>query len=100
MLNSAFIPNLRLVAEFIRRRRFERIQMREEEGRLRQWFLLCGRADQQSALAQSGARAFTFDNGSPSTGTGAAITDPDEQVKKFGSGNGSSQQGGLSFSFR
>ena len=50
------------------------------------------------ALAQSGARAFTFENGSPSTGTGAAITDPDEQVKKFGSGNGSSQQGGLSFS--
>ena len=50
MLNSAFIPNLRLVAEFIRRRRFERIQMREEEGRLRQWFLLCGLADQQSLL--------------------------------------------------
>jgi hypothetical protein len=50
MLKSAFIPNFRLVSEFIRRRQFERIQMREEEGRIRQWFLLCGRADQQSLL--------------------------------------------------
>lgn len=50
------------------------------------------------ALAQSGAQAFTLENGSPSTGTGAAVTDPDEQVKKFGSGSAPSQQGGFSFS--
>jgi hypothetical protein len=51
MLPAAFIPTPRLAVEYLRRRRFERIQAHEEKGRLRQWFLLCGRADQRSLLA-------------------------------------------------
>ncbi len=50
MLASAFTPSPRLIADFIRRKRFERIKRREERGWVRQWFLLSGRADKQSLL--------------------------------------------------
>ena len=47
---SAFLPDTRLLADGLRRKRYERMKRKEEEGFVRQWFLLCGRADQTSLL--------------------------------------------------
>jgi hypothetical protein len=50
-------------------------------------------------LTESGVRAFTFENNSTSNSNGSAVVDPDEQVKNFGNGSTTSQQGGLGFHF-
>jgi hypothetical protein len=56
MLKSAFVPDPRLIGEFIRRRRFDRIKSKEEKGSLRQWFLLFGREEKESLLNPQPAR--------------------------------------------
>jgi hypothetical protein len=50
-------------------------------------------------LAAPAARAFTFENNSPSTGNGTAIVDPDEQIKGSGTGSTTARDGGLKFHF-
>lgn|GEM_PF-7064629 len=50
-------------------------------------------------LAQSGARAFTFENNGPSGSNGSAIVDPDEQAKRFGNTGATGGEGGTGFHF-
>ena len=50
MLKSGFFPDRRLLVQFIRRKRYERIKRRQEKGLIRQWFLLCGREGKDSLL--------------------------------------------------
>jgi hypothetical protein len=47
---SPYVPDPRLLSEGFQRKRYERIKLQEEQGFIRQWFLLCGRADQASRL--------------------------------------------------
>jgi len=47
---SPFLPDPRLLTEGFQRKRYERIKQKEEQGFVRQWFLLCGRADQAARL--------------------------------------------------
>ncbi len=47
---SPFLPDPRLVVDFLRHKRYGRIQRREEQGFSRQWFLLCGQAGKEWLL--------------------------------------------------
>jgi len=47
---SPFLPDPRLLVEGIQRKRYERIKQQEEQGLVRQWFLLCGRAEEAARL--------------------------------------------------
>ncbi len=47
---SPFLPNPSLAVDFLRHQRYGRIQRREEAGRRRQWFLLCGLAGKEWRL--------------------------------------------------
>ena len=49
-LKSSFLPDPRLLVEFIQRKRHARITAREEQGMIRQWFLLYGQADKNWLL--------------------------------------------------
>lgn len=53
---SPFLPDPRLLPALYRRRRYERIKQREEQGYVRQWFLLCGRAGEVSRLNPNPAK--------------------------------------------
>jgi len=53
---SPFLPDPRLLTEGFQRKRFERIKQEEEQGFVRQWFLLSGCADQASRLNPQPAR--------------------------------------------
>ena len=46
----SFLPDARLLPELFQRKRYERLKQKEEQGFVRQWFLLCGRADAESRL--------------------------------------------------
>src|SRR5208337_4397365 len=50
LLKSPFLPGPRLILEFIQRKRYARIAMREEQGLIRQWFLLCGQVSKDWLL--------------------------------------------------
>ncbi|MGD0261314.1 MAG: hypothetical protein ABSD29_15990 [Verrucomicrobiota bacterium] len=47
---SPYLPNPRLLLELIQRKRYARIARREEQGSLRQWFLLWGRVGKEWLL--------------------------------------------------
>ena len=47
---SPFLPDPRLLAELIQRKRYARIASRAERGFVRQWFLLCGQATKEWLL--------------------------------------------------
>jgi hypothetical protein len=49
-VKSPFLPDPRLVLEFIQRKRYARIARREEHGMVRQWFLLCGQVSKDWLL--------------------------------------------------
>jgi hypothetical protein len=53
---SPYLPNPRLLTEGFQRKRYERIKQKEEQGFVRQWFLLCGRADPTARLNPQPAR--------------------------------------------
>lgn len=55
-LKSPFLPDLGLLPEWLRRRRYERIKQQEEHGFARQWFLLAGRADQSARVQPQPAK--------------------------------------------
>jgi hypothetical protein len=50
LLKSPFLPDPRLLLEFIQRKRYARIAAREERGMVRQWFLLCGQVSKDWLL--------------------------------------------------
>ena len=47
---SPYLPDLRLLPELFQRKRYERIKQTEEQGQVRQWFLLAGRADKRERV--------------------------------------------------
>jgi len=47
---SPLLPDPFLVSELFQRKRYERIKQKEEQGQVRQWFLLAGRADKAACL--------------------------------------------------
>jgi hypothetical protein len=47
---SPFLPDPRLLAEFLQRKWYNRIQQREEQGMIHQWFLLCGQVSKDWLL--------------------------------------------------
>ncbi len=47
---SAYLPDPRLLADYIQRKRHARIGRKEEAGMTRQWFLLCGQASKERLL--------------------------------------------------
>lgn len=47
---SPFLPDVRLLPQLLQRRRYQKVQQQEERGLVRQWFLLCGRAQPASRL--------------------------------------------------
>ena len=53
---SPYLPDPRLLAEFIRRKRHARIARKEEQGMTPQWFLLCGQANKEWLLNPQPAR--------------------------------------------
>lgn len=53
---SRFLPTPSLLREWLQRTRYTRLQQREEAGFLRQWFLLCGAAANESRLNPQPAR--------------------------------------------
>jgi hypothetical protein len=50
MFSYAFLPTPSLALDFFRRKRYARIQQREEQGSIRQWFVLCGPAPSEARL--------------------------------------------------
>ncbi len=46
----SFLPDLPLLIELLQRRRYKKLQLSEEQGTIRQWFLLCGQARKESLL--------------------------------------------------
>jgi len=56
LTKSALVPTPALVWEWLQHKRYQRIQLRQEEGAVRQWFLLCGPAGPEARLEPDPSR--------------------------------------------
>lgn len=50
LIQSPILPDFPLLLDLFRRKRYERIKQKEEQGFVRQWFLLAGRADRRARV--------------------------------------------------